>query len=561
MSLKNTIPEKMLAWPLFGAGMDNLGKNNQPCTVEVPDIGGDELLVKIDAIGLCFSDVKLIRAGMDHPRVVSPDLATQPVIPGHEAVMTIVRTGSKVSDKFKAGQRFIIQADIYIKGKGFAYGYAIDGGMAEYSRIDQRVLNGDEGCYLLPLADSIPAGIAALIEPWTCVIASYMIENRKAPLKNGSVLIACEEENKNSYEPGKLLVDAKPANISVLNLSQNSIDMIKKAIPSAKIEILKSIPEKAAFDDIFICEVRRQDAEKIAKLANRNAVISFIGNYPDEPWSFDVGGIHYNGWYYQGTKSNILSDAYNRNVRSKLKKGGTCWLVGGAGAMGQMHTQLAIESSEGPSRILMTDMDDTRIKHVCELLDDKIKERKIEFKTLNPKAFPSPAAFEAEVAKFAEKSGGFDDIVMLVPVVPVVNSSAPFLKKDGLMNIFAGIPAGKEGIMNVRKIAEEGARYIGSSGSLTAHLRHTLKLVEEKKLNPATALAAIGGMRDLKKGLEAVADAKFPGKTVIFPHCEFPITTIERISDLSPDLARTLSKDGSYTVETEKVLFEKFGKK
>jgi len=556
------MPGKMLAWPLFGAGMENLGKNNQPCTVDVPSIGDDELLVKIDAIGLCFSDVKLIRAGKDHPRVVSPDLATQPVIPGHEAVMTIVRTGNKVSDKFKVGQRFIIQADIYIKGKGFAYGYAIDGGMAEYSRIDQRVLNGDEGCYLLPLADSIPAGIAALIEPWTCVIASYMIENRKAPLKGGSILIACEPGNNTSYVPGKLLVDAKPRVISGLNLSSQTIEVLRKQVPSARIDILKSIPEKGTFDDIFICEVRaRQDAEKIAKLANRNGVINFVGNYPDEPWSFDIGGIHYNGWYYQGTKSNSLSDAYGKNVRSKLKKGGTCWLVGGAGAMGQMHTQLAVESPEGPSRILMTDMDDTRLKHVCELLADKIKERKIEFKTLNPKSFPSPAAFEAEVAKFAEKSEGFDDIVMLVPVIPVVNSSAPFLKKHGLMNIFAGIPAGKEGLLNVRKIAREGARYIGSSGSLTAHLRHTLKLVEEKKLNPATALAAIGGMQDLKKGLEAVADAKFPGKTVIFPHCEFPVTPIEKISDLSPELAATLSKDGSYTVETEKLLFEKFGKK
>ncbi len=550
----------MLAWPLFGAGMENLGKNNSPCTVKVPDIGDDELLVKIDSIGLCFSDVKLIRAGKDHPRVVSPDLANQPVIPGHEAVMTIVKTGKKVSDKFKVGQRFIIQADIYVKGKGFAYGYAIDGGMSEYSRIDQRVLNGDEGCYLLPLADSIPAGIAALVEPWTCVIASYMIENRKKPNNGGSVLIASEEGNRNTYELGKLLADAKPAKISILNLTQQAVDSIKKEIPSAKIEILKSIPEKEAFDDIFLCELRKGNAEKIAKLANRNAVISFIGNYPDEAWSFDVGGIHYNGWFYQGCKTNILSDAYGRNVRSKLKKGGSCWLVGGAGAMGQMHTQLAVESPEGPLRILMTDMDDTRIEHVCELLGAKIRERKIEFKTLNPKSFPTPAAFEAEVAKFAGEEGGFDDIVMLVPVVPVVNSSAPFLKKDGLMNIFAGIPAGKEGLLNVMKIAEAGARYIGSSGSLTAHLRHTLELVEGKKLNPATALAAIGGMQDLKKGLEAVADAKFPGKTVIFPHCDFPLTPVEKLSELSPELPKTLSNDGSYTMETEKVLFRKFGK-
>ena len=33
------IPEKMLCWPLFGAGMEKLGKNDQPCEVPVPKPG------------------------------------------------------------------------------------------------------------------------------------------------------------------------------------------------------------------------------------------------------------------------------------------------------------------------------------------------------------------------------------------------------------------------------------------------------------------------------------------------------------------------------------------
>lgn len=39
-----SIPEKMLAWPLFGAGMENFGVNDCPCTIPVPEIGPDELL-------------------------------------------------------------------------------------------------------------------------------------------------------------------------------------------------------------------------------------------------------------------------------------------------------------------------------------------------------------------------------------------------------------------------------------------------------------------------------------------------------------------------------------
>ncbi len=551
----------MLAWPLYGAGMENFGVDDKPVLVDVPKTGDDELLVRIDAVGLCFSDVKLIKTGENHPRVVSKDLKKHPVIPGHEAVMTVVKVGSKLKDRFKLGQRFIIQADIFYQGKALAYGYALDGGFAQYSRIDKTVFDGDECCYLLPIAESTPAAIAAMIEPWTCVIASYMIEKRTAPLKGGRILLAGEKDDAKVYEPGKLVKNALPSEIIVFGLGDGNLAAIREQLPGAKIVRLDNQPQDGAFDDIFICNMRgRAMAEKIAALGSKNAVVSFIGRYPAEKWGFDVGAIHYKGWFYQGADSLNLSDAYGRNVRAALKKGGACWLVGGAGAMGQMHTQLAVESPDGPSRILVTDMDDVRLRSLCGRLEEKAKSRGIEFKALNPKNFKSPSEFEAEVAKFAAANGGFDDIVMLVPVVAVLNSSVRFLKKDGLMNIFAGIPAGTSGLLDIKEISENGVRYIGASGSLTAHLRHTLELTERRKIDPSTALAAIGGMRELKKGLEAVANAKFPGKTVIFPNIEsMPLTALTDIGTLAPGLEKTLSSEGLYTMETEKALLKSKG--
>ena len=556
MSCNCTVPDRMLSWPLFGAGMDKLGKNDKPCEIPVPVNGDDELLVRIDAIGLCFSDVKLIRAGEEHPRVISKDLSTDPVIPGHEAVMTVVKVGRNLEDKFKCGQRFIIQADIYVNGKGFAYGYAINGGMAQYSLLDQRVLNGDEGCYLLPVNDDTPSAIAALMEPWTCVQASYMIENRTAPKKNGLVLIAAEPGSRKIYAAGELLKKACPAKVCALNLSQGALDALEAEL-NIKAEVVKTIPADIKFDDLFICDVADQElGEKLAKAGTREAVISFVGDYSDEAWSFDVGSIHYEGWFYQGAKGEVLSAAYGRNVRSELKKGGTCWLPGGAGAMGQMHTQMAVESENGPKRILVSDMDEARIENVRMLLADKIKERGIEFVTLNPSRM-SPEKFEKAVADFAPE--GFDDIIMLVPVIPVLNGSAKFLKDDGLMNIFAGIPAGKEGELNVNGIASRGMRFIGSSGSRTAHLRHTLELAEKGLLKPVTALAAVGGMNALKEGLDAVINAKFPGKTVIFPNCpDMPLTPVKDISKLVQDIEATISDDGFYTKATEQKLLEAY---
>jgi threonine dehydrogenase-like Zn-dependent dehydrogenase len=552
--------EKMLCWPLFGVGFDNLGKNRQPCEWNIPRPKENELLVRIDAIGLCFSDVKLVRAGEDHPRVYSKDLSADPVIPGHEAVMTVVEAGKDVAAQYPVGSRYIIQADIYVNGENWAYGYAIDGGMAQYSIIDQRVLNGDEGSYLLPLGDQTPAAVAALIEPWTCVIASYLIEHRRAPKQGGRMLAAMEPGHEPVYSCDGLAANAAPEVIDCLNVNADTAAALASAFPKAAVNEMREIPCGVKYDDIVLCGVQTPAlGETLARLGGTDAVISFVGNCPNEVWNFDVGSIHYKGWFYQGTPGANIAAAYGRNVRCKLRKGGTCWLVGGAGAMGQMHTQLAVEDENGPARILVTDLDDTRIDSVVRLLTPRIQERGIEFKTLNPKHFESEAEFLAAVREFSPE--GFQDIVMLVPVVPVVNSAVSFLAEDGLMNIFAGIPAGKEACLNVGDIVRRGVRYIGSSGSRTAHLRHTLELVETGKLQPVTALAAVGGMRALWEGLQGVAEARFPGKTVIFPQCEdMPLVPVTHLEQLGREIADSISDDGFYTLETEAAIVRKYGK-
>lgn len=554
---QNKLPEQILAWQLFGADFENFGKDNKPSVLPLPQIKDDELLVKIDAIGLCFSDVKLIRAGEEHPRVHSKNLKEDPVIPGHEAVMTVVKVGSKLEGQFKIGSRYIIQADIYVNGKNFAYGYALNGGMAQYSIIDQKVLNGDEGCYLLPIADSIPSAAAALFEPWTCVLASYNIAHRTAPLKNGKMLFVFGKDSAVT-EAGSLVAAAEPAEIVLVNAPAAFAGKIAQACPKAKITVASALPAEGKFDDIYLCSCDKETGEAAAKMGEVNACISFVGNYA-EAWSFDVGSIHYQGWFYQGTATNDLDAAYGRNVRSTLKKGGSCWLPGGAGAMGQMHTQLAVSSKEGPKRVLVTDMDKVRIAHVQEFLGPIAKENGVELAFLNPADFADPADFDKAVKEFAPE--GFDDIVMLVPVAPLVSAYAKFLGKDGLMNIFAGIPAGKEATLCCGAIANGGARFIGSSGSKTQDLRNTIKFVQEGILKPVSALAAIGGMNVLKEGLEAVAAAKFPGKTVIFPNCpDMPLTGVNDIATLVPGLEKTFDADGNYSVETEKALLAKFEK-
>ncbi|MEN4100647.1 MAG: hypothetical protein ROW52_12045, partial [Anaerolineaceae bacterium] len=63
------IPNRYALWPLYGAGFDHMGMDGKPIEVESRLCGPDELVVRHDAVGLCFSDIKIINLGQDHPRI------------------------------------------------------------------------------------------------------------------------------------------------------------------------------------------------------------------------------------------------------------------------------------------------------------------------------------------------------------------------------------------------------------------------------------------------------------------------------------------------------------
>ena len=89
------LPSGYRRWPLFGAGLENFGKDNRPVEVSFPAYGPDELLIRHDACGLCFSDTKVIAQGQSHPRIFR-DMQKEPVVLGHEVSMTILGAGLRI---------------------------------------------------------------------------------------------------------------------------------------------------------------------------------------------------------------------------------------------------------------------------------------------------------------------------------------------------------------------------------------------------------------------------------------------------------------------------------
>ncbi len=89
--------------------------------------------MRVDAVGMCFSDVKLIKQGGEHPKLYHRDLKTNPTRLGHEATLTVMKVGKNLQGQYHVGQRLALQPDIYDRdGRSTAYGYTIPGGLIQY---------------------------------------------------------------------------------------------------------------------------------------------------------------------------------------------------------------------------------------------------------------------------------------------------------------------------------------------------------------------------------------------------------------------------------------------
>jgi hypothetical protein len=84
-----------------------------------------------------------------------------------------------------------------------------------------------------------------------------------------------------------------------------------------------------------------------------------------------------------------------------------------------------------------------------------------------------------------------------------------------------------------------------------------LHQAESGELSPNRAVAAIGSLGAVRAGLQAVRDATFPGKVVIFPQIkEMPLTPLVGLKDKLPTVYAKLKDRHEWTVEAEEEFLE-----
>lgn len=545
-------------WPLYGAGLENLGVDGQPIERPLPTPGPNELLVRHDACGLCFSDIKVIRLGQAHPRIFK-DIKTDPIVLGHEVSLTVVEVGEGLRDQYRPGDRFIVQAEIYKNGVNLAYGYMLQGGLSEYAIIDDRILAGDDGNYLLPVQPGTGYAESALTEPWACVTAAYTLRYRESLKAGGTAWFVGQGTGARGQGAGSegytisVGFDAAghPARAVLTDVPEPFAGWLREraaALGVAVVEMaLADVPDGFMADDIVLLAPTPELIEAVSPHLAPFGVCALSAAAPlARKVKVDIGRVHYDRWVYVGGTGPDIAAAYSAvPVRSALKGGGRAWFIGAGGPMGRMHVQRAIQVGASAT-ILCTDVSDARLQDLYDTYAAEAAAQGIEFICLNPM---NREAYQAAMARFRD---GFDDIVVLAPVAALVEDAAGWLAPRGVMNIFAGVARGTVAELDLSDAYLRDVRIIGHSASSIEDLRFMLYQAETSALSPNRSVAAIGSLEAARDGLQAVMDTRFPGKIVIYPHIKpLPLTALPDLKDVLPTVYARLKDGREWTNEAE----------
>ncbi len=133
--------------------------------------GDDAVVVEIYTNSICMSDWKAATLGTRHKRVPK-DIATNPIMIGHEVCGVVREVGSRWRDRYSPGQRVSVQPAFNIPGRELetmGYAWPTMGGDTTAIRIPSIVL--EQGC-LLPCADDRPFFACSLAEPVSCIVSA-----------------------------------------------------------------------------------------------------------------------------------------------------------------------------------------------------------------------------------------------------------------------------------------------------------------------------------------------------------------------------------------------------
>lgn len=533
------LPKTQHAVQLVGPGELKL---NRTKSVSAP--GPHEILIKVEAVGLCFSDLKLLKQFHDHVRkseivagIEKPVLSemqsyvpgNMPVVPGHEVVCRIVAVGSEVK-QHRVGERCLVQTDYRqlptAAGSNAAFGYNFEGGLQEYTLVDERVViapNGDR--FLIPVGEERGASSIALVEPWACVEDSYVTLERNRVKPGGKLLVVADAGLSERGVEASFSSSGKPAKT-------------ERVAPSD----IAALPNES-FDDIIYFGADKATVETLNDKLIPGGIINLVlgGKKFGEPVSVGVGRVHYGGTRWIGTTGDDASESYaiipkNGEVRAHDR----VLVVGAGGPMGQMHVLRDVCLRVPGVSVVGTDFDDVRLETLRQKAEPLAKANGAALRLVNTQTNPLHEQF----SYFA----------LMAPVAALVACAIQDADDDAIINIFAGIPASTKHAIDLDAYVAKSCFMFGTSGSTIEDMRIVLRKVEDEGFDTNASVDAVSGMAGAIDGIASVENRTLAGKIIVYPMLhELGLIPLNELSGRFPTVAAKLDS-GKWTREAEQEL-------
>lgn len=534
----------------------------------VPVPGPTQLLLKVEAVGICFSDTKLLKAFSTHLRkaevnggldaavlaeIPSYVPGEQPTVPGHECAGRIVAVGAGVRSH-RLGERVLVQTDyrhLPTPGSNAAFGYNFEGGLQEYVLLDERMIvePGTGERFLIPVGEEPGGAAVALLEPWACVEASYATRERRAPLPGGRLLVVADAGR--SLE-GLATLPAVSGTVTVVAEDPGRSAPAKldrwSATGVSFAPDLASLPA-AAFDDVVYLGADAERIERLQELLAPRGVIDVVlgGARIGRPVSVDVGRIHYDLVRWVGTAGPDAAAGYAMApADGELHDGDHMAVIGAAGPMGFMHVVRAATSGKSGLSLAAIDIDDARLAHLAAVA--------------RPLAESGAVRVEFVNSRTAQVGTGFSYIALMVPATPLVSQAVDLAAEGCRLNLFAGFAVGTRAALDLDAVIEKRVYLFGTSGSEIPDMKAVLAKLEQGELDTNVSVDAVSGMEGVAEALAAVEARTSGGKIVVYPALhELGLVRLADLAELFPAVAEEL-EDGRWTGAAEEALLRTAGR-
>lgn len=303
---------------------------------DLPELGEDEVLVKVVSDSICMSTYKAASLGMDHKRVPK-NIDREPIIVGHEMAGTIEKVGAKWASRYSPGAKFAIQPALNYKGSMDSPGYSYRwcGGAATYAILPQEVMELD--CLLHYSGDAFFQ--ASLAEPMSCIIgafhASYhttmgSYEHRMGIVPGGTLaIIAGAGPMGLGAIDYALHSDRKPRRLVVTDIDEGRLSRARTFFPAAEAEAAgveirflntASVADPAAallavnggkgYDDVFVFAPVEAAVVQGDAVLGIGGCLNFFAGPVDTTFGARVNfyNVHYGATHTVGTTGGNTDD-------------------------------------------------------------------------------------------------------------------------------------------------------------------------------------------------------------------------------------------------------------